>query len=69
MHSGIAVVQRESMLGLTDRDAIGMPVSSTGPIPENFIKRSSRVAEVMGNVAETPLCIPPLDDPTERDKR
>lgn len=54
---------------LTDRDAIGMPVSSTGPIPENFIKRSSRVAEVLGNVAEPPLWIPPLDNPTERVER
>lgn len=55
--------------GLTDRDAIGMPVSSTGPIPENFIKRSSRVAEVLGNVAEPPICIPPLENPTERVER
>lgn len=60
--------ERVCWVRLTDRDAIGMPVSSTGPIPENFIKRSSRVAEVLGNVTEPPLCIPPLDNPTERDE-
>ncbi len=45
-----------------------MPVSSTGPIPENLIKRSSRVPDVLGNVAEPPVHIPPLDNPTERQR-
>lgn len=43
---------------LTDREAIGIPVSSTGPIPENLISLSSLVGvQLRGNVVElmTPL--------------
>lgn len=43
---------------LTDLEAMGIPVSSTGPIPENFISLSSLVGvQLRGKVATlwTPL--------------
>lgn len=40
-------------LCLTDLEAMGIPVSSTGPIPENLISLSSLVGvQLRGNVAE-----------------
>lgn len=49
-------------LGLTDLEAMGIPVSSTGPIPENLISLSSLVGvQLRGKVAAlwTPLDSPP----------
>ena len=49
-------------LGLTDLEAMGMPVSSTGPIPENLMSLSSLVGvQLRGKVEElwTPFDSPP----------
>lgn len=50
------------ILNLTDLEAMGIPVSSTGPIPENLMSLSSLVGvQLRGKVAEawTPLDSPP----------
>lgn len=55
-------------LGLTDLEAMGMPVSSTGPIPENLMSLSSLVGvQLRGKVVElwTPLDSPPELQPTQ----
>lgn len=42
---------------LTDLEAMGIPVSSTGPMPENLISLSSAGVDLRGRVAESP-CTP-----------
>ena len=46
---------------LTDLEAMGMPVSSTGPIPENLISLSS--PDLRGKVVE-PMAWTPLEKPS-----
>lgn len=41
------------LFGLTDLEAMGIPLSSTGPIPENLMNLSSRTgAQLLGRVEE-----------------
>lgn len=53
---------------LTDLEAMGIPVSSTGPIPENLMRRSSLVATLRGRVEE-PLVWTPLERPPVTEKQ
>lgn len=54
------------LLCLTDLEAMGIPVSSTGPIPENLMSLSSLVGvQPRGKVAEFWM---PLDSPPEAQK-